>query len=569
MRSLPRCRAERLIRKSLLCAPPLLWGCLALAGCGSGSSPASRATLTILGTTDVHGHLLPYDYATDGPARGSLAQVATLVDSIRRTDPAVLLLDSGDLLQGTPLDEYQARVLEDSVHPVIAAMNYLGYAASAVGNHEYNYGTTFLARTLSRAAFPFLAANIYRADTDSLVYAPYVVLRLGELKIGVIGFTTPGVAIWDRANVQRKQRFEDIVASARRWLPRLKAEGPDVVVAVAHSGLGPGSSYTNDGSVPEENAVARLAREVPGIDVIFAGHTHVRIDGEHIGGALVLEAGRFADALAVVHLTFERKGGRWRLSHSDGTTIDTGDARPDSALTALVRPAHERTLAWLREPIGTTPDRWSATDARFRDQPIADLITEVEREVSGADLASTAVFAPRAGFGPGPISRRDVLGLYIYPNTLKAVRIDGTALKAYLEWSARYYRSFPAPELVNDSVPGYNFDIVSGVEYTIDLRQPVGKRVTTLRYHGHEVTAADTFTLALNNYRQAGGGGAAMLAGAPLAYSGERAISQLIIDYIRNKDTLRAADVFQPNWKLLPPEAVRRLATTEAASAHH
>lgn len=562
-------------RASVLRACALWTSALVLAGCGG----PTEVQLTLLGTTDVHGYLLPYDYATDRPREGSLAQVVSLVDSIRGADPHVLLFDSGDLLQGSALNSYRAALGSrrgetasprpaGSPHPVIAAMNAAGYAASAVGNHEFNYGVPYLERTLADARFPFLAANIRRAGTDSTAFPPYAILRAGPLRVGVVGLTTPGVAIWDRANVEGRLEFDDLVESARRWLPPLR-EKSDLIVVVAHSGLGPGSSYAQETGVPEENAVARLAHELPEIAVIFGGHAHVRIAGRRVGPTLVLEAGRFADVLAVAHLTLRKEGGRWRVTESVGELLSSGDAPPAEAIVRAVRADHERTLAWLREPIGYTPDRWSAAKARFEDTPIADLITRVEQQVSGAELASTAIFDPGAAFGPGPITRRHILGLYIYPNTLKVVRISGADLQVYLDRSARYYRTWSDGPLVNDSVPGYNFDVLSGAEYALDLRRPAGHRVIGLRRAGRAVLPTDSFTLALNNYRQSGGGGFQRVAGAPVVFSAEREIADLIIDFVRARDTLRIADVHRRNWRLLPDEAASRLGREAAAAGRH
>jgi len=534
-------------------------------------SPAPREVrITLLGTTDVHGHLLPYDYATGDTADHSLAQLATLVDSVREADSHVLLFDSGDLLQGTPLDEYEAEVGGDSVHPVIATMNAMRYTASAVGNHEYNYGIPFLDSALADARFPFLAANILRASTDSPVYRPYVVREVAGVRVAVLGFTTPGVAIWDRKHVEGRQAFEGIVEAARTWVPRVRRrEHPDLVVALVHSGLGPGSSYDTATGVPPENAAAALAGQVDGIDVIFAGHSHVRLTGRRIGGTLVVQAGHFADVLAAVHATLGRSGGAWTLDTLTSELLPARGEPSDSAIARRLRPVQDRVVAWLEQPIGTTPDRWSAARGRIEDSPTGDLVTTVERRVSGADLASTAIFDPEASFGPGPISRRDILALYIYPNTLAAVRISGAQLRAYLERSARYYRGWPSDTLVDPSVPGFNYDVVSGVDYALDLTRPPGRRVVGLTYRGRPVAAADSFTLALNNYRETGGGGFSMVAGAPVVYSGQEAISQLIIDYIRSRGTLRTEDVFDPNWRLLPPAAVRALAGSPATARRH
>lgn len=540
----------------------------ALVGLGACGGP-SETRLTLLGTTDVHGHLLPYDYATDRPQDHSLAQAVTLVDSIRRADPHVLLLDSGDLLQGTALNSYRAQQgagEAQGTHPVIAAMNAAGYTAAAVGNHEFNYGLPYLEAVLADARFPFLAANVLREGTDTTAFLPYIVVKTGPVRVGVVGFTTPGSAIWDRENLQGRLRFEDIVESARRWVPRARQEA-DVVVVVAHSGLGPGSSYAEETGVPEENAIRRLATEVPGIDVIFAGHAHVPVAGERIGDALVLAAEHSARVLAAAHLRVVRREGRWRAEEAEGRLIPTRGLPPSPRIEEAVRGDHEAAVAWLREPIGYTPDHWSAARARFEDTPIADLIAEVQRRESGAELASTAIFDPGSSFGPGPITRRDVLGLYIYPNTLKAVRISGEDLREYLERSARYYHSFPAERLVNDSVPGFNYDMVSGAEYALDLRRPPGERVVLLRREGRAVLPTDSFTFALNNYRQSGGGGFQMVARAPLAFSTEREVSELLIEFIQRRDTLRHRDVFRENWRLLPPAAVAQLEREAAVRA--
>jgi len=525
----------------------------------SACSEPREIRLVVLGTTDVHGHLVPYEYATDEPTENSLAQVAALVDSVRRIEDNVVLVDSGDLIQGAPLNEYQARVERDSVHPVIAAMNALEYDASALGNHEFNYGLEFLDATLAEAEFPFLAANIYAAGTDSLVYRPYTIVERAGLRVGIISFTTPGVLIWDRTNVEGRLSFEDIVEAGARWIPLMREEGADLIIVAAHAGVGPGSTYADGAGVPEENPLARLAIEVPGIDVIFAGHTAEAIGGERVGGTLIVQAGRHADHLAFAELTVRRTSEGVEVS-SVGGVISTVGVTPHPMIVDLVRQAHERTIAWLGEPIGYTPDRWSSEGARREDTAIADLVAQVQAEISGAELSAAAVFRTDIEFGPGPITRRDILGLYIYPNTLRAVRISGADLKSFIERSARYYRSLDLRPLINDSVPGYNFDIVQGVDYALDLRRDIGKRVVDLTYQGEPVAPSDSFTLALNNYRQSGGGGFSMVAGAPVVYSDATDIASRIIDFVSARDTLKVSDVFKRNWELRPPDVLLRLA---------
>jgi 2',3'-cyclic-nucleotide 2'-phosphodiesterase/3'-nucleotidase len=523
--------------------------------------------VTLLGTTDVHGQLLPYEYSTGGESPGSLAQVATLVDSIRRVDRAVLLFDSGDLLQGTPLTEYQASEGMDDVHPAIAAMNLLGYDASAIGNHEFNYGIPFMESALAGARFPFLAANIRAAGTDSLPFRPYTLLEVEEVRVGVIGLTNPGVAVWDRVNVEGRLLFDDIVETARRLVPQVREAGAELLVAIAHSGLGPGSTYSSVAGAPEENALERLATQVPEIDVIFGGHTAESIDGLRIGRTLILHAGVRGNHLAVAHVQVRRTPDGFRVVSSSGRVLPTGDVPASERLVEAVRPAHERTLAWLDVPIGYTPDRWSAATGRIEDTPIADLIAAVQAELTGADLSSTPIFNLQGEFGPGPITRRDILQLYVYPNTLRAVRIGGADLLAYLERSAVYYGAYPEADPFNDSIRGYNYDMVNGVEYTLDLSRPRGDRVRGLRYRGRPVVESDSFTLALNSYRQSGGGGFDMIARLPVTYLDEVDIASRIIEFVQRRDTLRTADVFERNWGLAPEAALERLRSVARSEA--
>ncbi len=538
---------------------------LAIGGCAPRTDTAEadrpgELRLTLLGTTDVHAQLVPWDYARAAAAEeGSLAQVAALVDSVRRADGHVLLFDSGDLLEGTPLAEHAAETGSGGAHPVIAAMNAAGYDAAAIGNHEFNYGLPFLRAALEGAAFPFLSANAYRAGTDSTAWPAATLLEVGGARVGVLGLTTPGVQIWDRGHVEGRLRFGDLVEAARREVPRLRERGADVVVLLVHAGLGPGSSYGESTGVPEENPVARLLREVPGIDIAFIGHSHRERAGERVGDALVLQAGAHARSLAYAHLVLEPAEEGLRVARASGGLLPTRGVEPTSSVLEAVEDAHRRTVAWLETPLGWTPDRWSAATARFEDTPIADLIQAAQREASGAELSSTAIFDPSVAFGPGPITRRHLLALYRYPNTLRAVRIDGAGLRAYLEWSARYYRTWPAEPPVNDSVPGFNFDVLSGVEYALDLRRPPGERVTALRVDGRPVSPTDSFTLALNNYRQSGGGDFPGVVDAPVVHRGEERLSALLGAFVAARDTLTQADVFEANWRLLPPEVVARL----------
>ncbi len=532
------------------------------------SGTADTVRITVLGTTDVHGRLLPWDYYAGREEKRGLARVATLVDSIRAAEPNTILVDSGDLLQGNPLDYYYGVVEPADVHPVIRAMNLLGYDAAVLGNHEFNFGLEALTRALEDSAFPFLAGNVFVTGTDSLPWPAWTVVERAGVKVGIIGLTTPGSAIWDRRHVEGRLDFRDLVASAERVWPEIEA-GSDVQVAIMHSGMGPGSSYDEAGTgVPEENAGRRLAETLPGLDIVFLGHSHRDVPADTVNGVVFTQAGQWGEALAVAEITMAGDDGGWRVVDRRTRTLSTEGAAPDSSFMSELEPYHERVVDYVADTIGWTPDDWSAARARLEDTPILDLIQRVQLDATGADLSAAAAFVTDASLGPGPITIADAASVYVYDNTLEAIEITGRQLREYLEYSAKYFhrvgpdgRPVDAAgddDLAVDSVPGYNFDVVAGVDYGIDLTQPVGSRIKDLTYRGQPVREDQVFTMAINNYRRGGGGGFAMVAGAPIVVDDGGEIRQLLIDWIASRDTIHEEDVFVPSWRIEPAAAVNR-----------
>ncbi len=521
---------------------------------------AARDTIEIViaATTDVHGRLRGWDYYTARPdsARG-LTRAATIIDSVRRANAGrVVLVDAGDLLQGNPLTHYAARIDSASAHPVIAAMNAMRYDAAALGNHEFNYGLATLARATSSATFPFLAANAWRPHGERAFPASRVVERAG-VRIGIVGATNPGVMIWDGENVRGGVEVRDIVSEVRRAVAEVRKTRPDVVVAVLHSGLEEVASYDSAKSgVPSENVSARVAREVPGIDVVVYGHSHREQPNLTIGTTLLVQPRNWATSVAVATLRVVRGSG---VVARRGTVVQSAGHAEDSAVVAAVRAAHDATVRYVARPIGDTRVAWRSDSARVADTPLIDFINETQRRKAGADLSATAAFT-LASIDSGPITVAEIARLYPYENTLRAVRISGAQLKAYLEHSARYFRTLGATPLIDSTVPGYNFDMISGAEYTLDLSKPLGARVTSLAVRGRPVSQMDSFTLALNNYRQTGGGGFSMLSGAPVVYDAKEDIRELLIEEVTRRGTLRHEDYFTRNWRLEPPAAIAQAA---------
>src|SRR5258706_3277075 len=523
----------------------------------------SSFTLVIAGTTDVHGRVRGWNYETNraDPARG-LSRAATIVDSVRRSAPGrFLLLDAGDLLQGNSLTYMAARVSGAEVpHPVIAAMNAMHYDAAAIGNHEFNYGLPFLNLAISQAQFPFLAANARRLDGQRAYPAWTIVVRKG-VNIGIVGATKSGPMVWDRDNLTGRLLIGDIVPAVREAVSEVRSAGADVVVLTVHSGLDGASSYdTVRTGVPSENVAARVAREVSGLDLILYGHSHQEIGDTLIDGVLLFQPKNWATSVGVAELVMTRAGGHWAVGRKSSRVIQAANHAESAEGLATTGEAHRATAAGVNQPLGRTAVKWSADSARVADTPLVDFILEVERHAAGSDLASTAVFSTNASLDSGVVTAAQLQALYPYDNTLRAVRISGKQLRDYLEGSARYYPTAPdGSGSVDPTVPGYNFDIVAGADYVLDLSRPMGDRVTTLSFKGGPVAATDSFTMALNNYRQTGGGGYSMLSGAPVVYDRQQEIRQLLIDEVRRKGTIAPQDYVTRNWSLRPATAVSSL----------
>jgi len=554
------------------------WRCFGVLGTLALALPTQAqvpdtAHVVVVATTDVHGRAMHWDYENDREAPWGLTRAATALDSLRRLYPgSVVLVDAGDLLQGTPFAAYVAAVTRIDPNPVIDALNFLQYDAATPGNHDFDFGLDLFAGAVDAAGFSYVSANVYRLPLDTFALQRTVTLRRGEVSVGITGFTTPGVMLWDRAQLTDRLRVRRIIPEARAALEALR--GADLSVVLIHSGLDGPSSYDTTGVGPE-NVAAELARLPVKPDLVVVGHSHRQIRDTVIAGVHFVQPLPWARSLAVAHVWLVRPGGaagavgaagvragapRYRVVRIRADQVPLANVAPDPQLTRRLQPVHDRVRTWAGAPIAQTEEQWSARYARVEDTPIIDLVNEVQRRVAGAQLSSTAAFNPHAGFGPGFVRLREVAALYPYENTLRAVRIDGATLVRYLEQSVRYFRTFtPGGPVINDSVPGFNYDVVSGVSYVIDLTRPPGSRILQLTYQGRLVQPTDVFTLALNNYRQGGGGGFEMLTRLPVVYDRGENIRDLLVEAVRSAGTLRAAEFFRDSWRIIPPEARERL----------
>ncbi|WP_460449502.1 bifunctional 2',3'-cyclic-nucleotide 2'-phosphodiesterase/3'-nucleotidase [Alsobacter sp. SYSU BS001988] len=582
---------------------------------GPAQAGSSRVRLRLLGTTDLHVNVLPYDYYRDKPDdMVGLAKTATLVKAARAEAKNSVLFDNGDLLQGSPMGDYMAYrkgMKAGDVHPMVAAMNGLDYACGTLGNHEFNYGLSFLGFSLAGAAFPVVCANLHKADGAHLVRPTLVIDRDVEdeagvrqrLRIGVIGFVPPQIMQWDEANLAGKVQTIDIVDAARKHVPELRRQC-DVLVALCHSGIEGGERRGG-----EENAALHLSA-VPGIDVIFTGHQHkvfpggkdfggipgVDVERGTLNGVPAVMAGFWGSHLGVVDLTLDKTAEGWKVrefktearpiyERKDRQIVSRAEA--DGAVAAAVKAEHDATLAYVRQPVGELKNPINSFFALVADDPSVQVVSQAQLWYV-TKLASTIpslknlpILSAAAPFkcggrgGPeyytdvkaGPIAIKDVADIYLYPNTVRAVKVTGAQVREWLERSAGMFRRIdPAvtdeQPLIDDAFPTYNFDVIDGVTYQIDVTQPSrydnnGKvvapeahRILDLRFKGEPIDERQEFIVATNNYRAGGGGNFPGADGKTVVIDAPDTNRDVIVRYIVEKKAIDP--VADRNWRFAP-----------------
>ncbi|MGW4446108.1 bifunctional metallophosphatase/5'-nucleotidase [Streptomyces sp. NPDC004682] len=556
-----------------------------------GKHHEKRYALTVMGTTDLHGHVFNWDYFKNAeyadPAGNALglSRISTLVNQVREEKGRhnTLLIDAGDTIQGTPLTYYYAKVdpitaKGGPVHPMALAMNAIGYDAAALGNHEFNYGIETLRKFESQLRFPLLGANAVDAKTLKPAFQPYVMREFRvpgapPVKVAVLGLTNPGIAIWDKAFVQGKLAFEGLEEQAAKWVPKLRSMGADVVLVSAHSGTSGTSSYGDQ--VPYvENAAANVARLVPGIDAILVGHAHLeipelRVVNEKSGKTVVLsEPLCFAERLTLFDVELVLRRGRWEVESVAASLRDSRTVADDPKITRLLTAEHKKVVAYVNQVVGRATETLTTVDARYKDAPIIDLINKVQEDVVKAALAGTAYaslpvlsqaspFSRTSEIPAGDVTIRDLSSLYVYDNTLVAKLLTGAQVRAYLEYSAQYFvQTAPGAPVDVDKLtnandrPDYNYDYVSGLSYDIDVAQPAGSRIKNLAFGGAPLDDAAQFVFAVNNYRANGGGAFPYVASAKELWSESTEIRTRIAEWVTAKGELDPKDFASVDWKL-------------------
>ena len=503
----------------------------------------------------MHGRALGWDYVRDRAAPGGLSRAASILATLRGQYPGqVIVVDAGDLLEGNLFADYFGRIERRHPDPLVDAVGSLQYDAATPGNHDFDFGTDVLFEAAADASYRTISANIVTGPRDSLVFPQTVMVQRGGVRVGITGFTTPGVMVWDGHRLGGRIRVRRIADAAPGAMAALDRAGVDVKVVLIHSGLGGRSSYDTTGIGPENDAAA-LAALPSKPDIVVVGHTHREVRDSVVNGVHFVQPKNWALSLSVVHIRLSRDSstGRWRIIEARGDLIPLATVPEQPGFVQRFADAQQRVRAWADEALGTAGPGYDARYGRVQSTPLLDFINDVQRRHAGAQLSATPDFDIGAGLPDGAVHRRDVAGIYPYTNSLVALRISGAQLKDFLEHSSAYYRTIPtAGSVIDPAVQGYNFDAVRGATYRIDLSRPVGQRIVALAVRGRPVAPADSFTFATSSYRAAGGGGYDMLRGARVVYDRGENIFDLIAQDILAAGTVPGI-AMAPEWSIVPP----------------
>ena len=521
-----------------------------LAGLGVPAMAAEEEgkTITILQTSDLHGMVNPFDYASNKENKTSMAHAAAIIKAEREADPDLLLLDTGDTTQANYIQSF----LDEEPHPMIEAMNYLEYDAWTLGNHEFNFDFKYTTKEIEEFQGVTLGGNFYKADGTRWIDA-YQIFEVDGVKVAVFGVDAPHIPQWEKSDPGHydNMKITNPDEETGKILDELEGKA-DVIIGSIHYGL--------DG----EYGVAgcREIAETYGdrMDALFIGHAHATVN-ETIGGIPVLEPGSNGEFVSKVTLTLKADGDGWAVDKAEGELIDCAEVTPDPEFLAEFKDLHEKSLELASREVGAVGKTFidpleflpGIPSAVLEDDAVTDLVNKVQMERAGADVSLAALFDATSNLQAGPFLHRDSVKIYKYDNTLYGVKVTGKQMKAIMEEKAgNFFNQYQPGDVTisfNPNIRLYNYDMFAGLDYEIDISKPAGSRIQNVVYKGQPMKDTDTMILALNNYRYGGLVSAGLINEADVVYEGG-AVRDMITEYVESLDGPLMPEV-DNNWKIV------------------
>ncbi|MBW7477243.1 bifunctional metallophosphatase/5'-nucleotidase [Paenibacillus oenotherae] len=523
---------------------------------------AAAFIVDILATSDIHGHLYPTDYRTHEDRNMGLAKAATLIRRERLRSPELLLIDNGDLIQGSPLSYYYALQLGEQAHPAVAVLNELQYDAAVLGNHEFNYGLDVLRKVTGDSSFPWLSAGITdRASQEPAFGKPYIVRTFRNgIKVAILGVTTHYIPSWENPLHITGLDFSDALETVKAWARRIREdEKPDLLVVSYHGGFERNlATGAPEGKGTSENQAYAMCMEVEGLDVLITGHQHRALAAE-VNGVTIIQPSCNGQAVGKISVSFTEVEGRWTISAKKAELLGVDNTVvPDEAVLKLTQGIESETQAWLDQQIGEVIGDMSISsplECRRADHPFIAFINKVQMDTAGVQLSATALLNHESGGFGSIITMRDILTNFMYPNTLTVLRLSGQDIVEALEQTASYFQVEADgglgvnPAYVEPKLQHYNYDMWAGIEYDLNVARPIGERVVKLSHKGQPVLPDQHYDVVLNSYRAAGGGDYDMYKGKPIIQEIDIDMSELVADYIIQRGTIHAAA--SNHWRVI------------------
>ena len=511
-----------------------------------------KIKLTLLYTSDIHGNAMPILYGTNEAADIGLAKYATVVAQARQQKEHLLVLDNGDLIQGTPLMTHYVKEYTDQINPMVGIMNQIGIDAGVIGNHEFNFGAKVLADAIASSNYPWISANILDGATGKPKFGPpYMIKELSNgVKVAIVGVTTHYIPNWESPNHIQGIQFADAFTTLQEWVPYIReTEQPDILIASYHGGFEcdletgePTESLTG------ENQGYQMCEEIPGIDVLLTGHQHRKLTGI-INDVLVIQPSNNGQMYGEIQIDLENQNDGWTIINKQAALHTLENVASDTGIIRYMEKLEASTQKWLDQPIGYVDGDMSIDDplqARITKHPFIQFIQQVQIDASGADISVTALLNNNTTGFSKTVTMREVVSNYMYPNTLVVLKLTGADIKAALEKSAKYFtldedgKITVNPTYLTPKPQHYNYDMWEGINYKINVANPPGSRIEYVSYHGKPLEKDGTYHVVLNNYRASGGGNYDMFKGKPVIKDIQQDTVELIAAYFEQHPTVKA-----------------------------